>query len=140
MVNRSHLRFIAVWLVTLELLGCATMMRPVELFPMGNEDFVRRLRWLDYPGAAQHMVEEVREDFLERFADNEDLRIVDFGTERIEFSADGRQVVVWHTLEYYLLPSATVKKERIRLEWEFREENKLFPGTWLITTEFPQLP
>jgi len=140
MVYRSVLRFIAVWLTVLGLLACATVVRPVELFPASNDDFAKRLRWLDYSGAAQHMAEAVRNDFLERFTDNEDLRIVDFDIERVEFRDDGRQVIVWHVLEYYRLPSATVKKERIRLEWEFREENKLLPGFWLITSEFPQLP
>jgi len=140
MVNRSVLGFVAAWVMALGLMACATVVRPVELFPVSNEDFAKRLRWLDYAGAAQHMEDAVRNDFLERFSDNGDLRIVDFDVERIEFRDDGRQVVVWHVLEYYQLPSATVKKERIRLEWEFREENKLLPGSWLITSEFPQLP
>ncbi len=140
MVNRSVWRFVAVWFTTLSLLACATVLRPVELFPVGNDDFVKRMRWLDYPGAAQRMDETVRKDFLERFADNEDLRIIDFDIERIAFRDDGRQVIVWYMLEYYMLPSATVKKERIRLEWEFHEENKLLPGSWLINSEFPQLP
>ncbi len=140
MVNRSVVRFVAVWFTTLSLLACATVMRPVEFFPASNEDFSRRLRWLDYQGAAQHMDETVRDDFLDRFAGNEDLRVINFDIDRIEFRDDGRQVIVWHMLEYYMLPSATVKKERIRIEWEFHEEHKLLPGSWLISTEFPQLP
>jgi hypothetical protein len=140
MVNRSVLRCVAVWFTTLCLLACAAVLRPVEVFPARNEDFVKRLRWLDYQGAAQHMDETVRKDFLERFSDNEDFRVVDFYVDQIEFRDDGRQVIVWHMLEYYVLPSATVKKERIRLEWKFHEENKLLPGAWLISSEFPQLP
>ncbi|WP_432821813.1 hypothetical protein [Trichloromonas sp.] len=140
MVGRTVWRCFSAALMLLALLACATVVRPVEMFPASNEDFAKRLRWLDYSGAAQHMAESVRGDFLERFADNEDLRVVDFDIERVEFRADGRKVIVWHVLEYYMLPSATVKKERIQLEWEFREENKLLPGTWSIISEFPRLP
>jgi hypothetical protein len=140
MNNRFVVPFVGLWLVVLGLVGCATVVRPVELFSLSNEDFVKRLRWLDYQGMAQHLVEGDRGEFLDRFADNEDFRVVDLETERIDFQSDGRQAVVWYVLEYYLLPSATVKKERFRLVWEFREEHKLFPGVWLITTEFPQLP
>lgn len=140
MFNRSLWRFIAVWLVTLGVMACTTIMRPTEMFPEGNRDFVKRVRWLDYQGAAQHMVEVDRQGFLDRFAEDEDLRVVDFEIERIDFRDDGLQVEVRYILEYYRLPSVTVKKERFKLEWEFREEKKMMPGTWLITTEFPQLP
>lgn len=140
MVKKSVIRFVAVLWLALGLLGCASMVQPGDFFSEVNEDFIRQVRWLDYQGAAEHMVDGVRKNFLERFAHNEDLRVVDFSTERIDFREDGRQVEVWYSLEWYLLPSATVKKDRFRLEWEFPEENKMFSGSWLITTEFPQLP
>ncbi len=140
MVNRTFMYWVASAVATLSLMACATMLSPVGGFSAISEDFAKRLRWMDYQGAAQHMEEKVRNNFLERFANNENLRIIDFHIERVEFSDDGRQVSVWYMLESYMLPSATVKKAQIRLAWEFYEENKLLPGSWRITSDFPQIP
>jgi len=140
MMNRPVFCWFAAGLAALLLFACSPMVKPPDLFPLENDDFVLRMRWLDFQAAAQHIAEADRPAFLERFADNDDLRVVDFEVDRIDFRDDGHQVEVGYVLEYYRLPSATVKKERFHLKWEFREEEKLSAGTWLITTEFPQLP
>ena len=140
MLNRPVFRWFATGLAALLLVACSPMVKPPDLFPLEDDDFLLRMRWLDFQGAAQHMAEADRPAFLERFANNDDLRVVDFEVDRVDFQDDGRRAEVWYVLEYYRLPSATVKKERFQLEWEFREVEKLSAGTWLITTEFPQLP
>jgi len=43
-------------------------------------------------------------------------------------------------LEYNLLPSSTVRRERFRLDWEYQEEGRMTPGIWRIVSPFPPLP
>ncbi|MDY0268677.1 hypothetical protein [Trichloromonas sp.] len=130
------------WLVLiccLPLLACAVLNSPADRHEAASTDFTRRLRWLDVGGAAQYLDSQVREEFLERFS-GEDLRIVEFSLERVEFSDEDRRAAAWYLLEYHLLPSSTVRRERFRLDWEYREEGRMSPGTWYIVTPFPSLP
>lgn len=120
--------------------ACATVMRPGDQYQDAAKDFAKRLRWADCPGAALHMSAAVRDDFMTRFGGNDDLRVVEFSPEQVEFGEDDKTADAWYSLEYYLLPSASVKKKRIKLHWEYQEESRLRPGVWRITSEFPPLP
>lgn len=123
----------------LPLLACAALVSPADRHGPASDDFTRRLRWLDVGGAAQHLDAQVRESFQERFS-GEDLRVVEFSLERVEFSDEDRRADAWYLLEYNLLPSSTVRRERFRLEWEYQEEGRMTPGIWRIVSPFPPLP
>lgn len=123
----------------LPLLACASLVSPAEWHGPASDDFTRKLRWLDVGGAAQHLDTPVREGFQDRFS-GEDLRVVEFSLERVEFSNEDRRAVAWYLLEYNLLPSSTVRRERFRLDWEYQEEGRMTPGVWRIVSPFPPLP
>lgn len=140
MTKKTEFRLVAIFLTLFFLSGCATLVRPVDRYPEANEDFAKRLRWLDFPGVAEHMTEAVRKNFLARFGGTDDLRVIECSVGTVEFDDRGRKADAGYTLEYYLLPSASVKKEQIRLAWEYQEKSRFLPGVWRITSEFPHLP
>ena len=121
------------------LLGCQTVMPPSEQFVPSNRDFTQRLRWLDWQEAARHMEEPHRSAFLEQFQGLKDLHITDVQTASADLQEDGKSLVTWVVMEYYLLPSLTVKKLRFRQDWSYRDGPKQ-SGAWRITSPFPPFP
>ncbi len=101
----------------LALTGCLGAPRPQEPFRPAVSDYVQRLRWQDYHGVARYLAEEHREAFLERFLPLSDLRITDVRLDSVEPQAEKDRMVTHIVLEYYLLPSATVKRVALRQEW-----------------------
>jgi hypothetical protein len=140
MHDNRHWRWLALAFSSLGLLACAVLVAPATRHPAASEDFAKRLRWLDYSGAAQYMSETVRGDFLERFAGSGDLRIVEFVPERVEFRDGDRLATAWYVMEYNLLPSSSVRLEQVRLDWEYQGASNLHSGTWRIVSKFPDLP
>ncbi len=130
-------------LLTLVLLAaCAPpKMAPQAQFEITRRDFAERLRWGDFAGAARHLAPPQREDFQRRFADSPDLHITDVRLESAEAGDGGRQVVTWSTIEYYLLPSTTVKTFRFRQEWEYSGDGRFNRATgwqWVLFPTFPE--
>ena len=125
---------------TLLLFACAAVYEPAQEFKGAHQDFRQRLRWADHSGAARHIAPEFREAFLQLFAGLPDLHPVDVRVESVEFQDEGRRAETWTVLEYYLLPSLTVKKFRFRQEWAYVGGDRLHPGAWVITTPFPSFP
>ena len=133
----------ALWLlfpILTLLVACAPMVPPQGQFELARGDFAQRLRWLDFPGAARHLAPVQREDFLRAFADLPDLHITDVRLESAEAGDAGRRVVAWSTIEYYLLPSTTVKTFRFRQEWEYSGGGRFEAGNWLVVSPFPEIP
>jgi hypothetical protein len=53
----------------------------------------------------------------------------------VEFEdPDQNRALAWSRIEYYRLPSNTLKDLKLRLEWENRDNG------WKIVSPFPDLP
>ncbi len=105
-----------------------------------NDDFMLRVRWLDFNGASLHFGSEFAADLVERFADANDLKITHFDMTRIEVDVPQEKVTIHYLLEYYLLPSATVKKKRFSLAWEKPSARDSDGTPWMIVEPFPEIP
>jgi hypothetical protein len=125
-----------IYLILLLLLSaCATPLQPREEFQEARQEFVLRLVWKDYPSAAFFVNEELREDFLSKFDQRSELRIIEMRPEKAEFQGENNsRVMTWSSLDYYRLPSTRIKTFRLRQDWE------LTPQGWKIITPFPDLP
>ncbi len=120
--------------------GCGALVLPGRELPLTSTDFHQRLRWQDYQGAARHLTDKHRPEFLSHFKSREDLHIVDVRLDTMEY-VDGATTAVTETvLEYYQLPSVTVKKHRFRQQWEYQGGDRYHPGTWRIISPFPVFP
>jgi hypothetical protein len=127
-------------IATLALLtGCAAPTGTTEELTPAGRDFLQRLRWKDYQGASAYLLPEHRQEFLGHFTEQEKLHITDVQLERVDSTIPG-QAVVWGVLEYYRLPSLTVKKFRFQLDWVYLGAGRLQGGAWHLSTPFPTIP
>lgn len=127
-------------MATLLLLGCAATERQTRPFDDVVLDYMQRLRWHDWNGAAQHIPEEERDPFLQRMLEGEDLRMTDVRLEGVELQGDGTRAATRIAFEYYRLPSPTVKTVRAKQEWAYAEGDRTRPGGWRVLIPLPPLP
>ena len=135
------LRGKALVLVWLGLLcGCGQLFPPERQGRAALDDFVTALRWQRYEAAAEFMKPEHREDFLNQFKPLRDLTIVDVRQLETRLSAEGRRAEVVLEMDYFLLPSVTVKTLRIEQTWVYFSQQGPLRGRYQIVTPFPPLP
>jgi len=119
--------------------GCSWMAVPRPDLDDAEQDFSTRLRWLDFPGAARHLRPEDQEAFREQFAALDGLHIADarlLGREEVEPGHIDSRLEI----DYYRLPSVTVKTRRFTLAWEYVDLGRWQQGYWRISTPFPEFP
>ncbi len=136
MINFSRMMLVFIFVLVS---ACAMLPTHKDDLNKKNDDFMLRVRWLDFPGAALHFDGEDRQDFIEQFEDVEDLKITSFTMARIDVDVPEEKVAIHYLLEYYILPSVTIKKKRFSLAWEQQPGGA--PGTsyWRIVEPFPEL-
>jgi hypothetical protein len=125
------------------LVGCALssqVVSPENQFLKTQDDFMQRLRWRDYQGAAKHFTEPLQAGFLQQFRRPEDLNVTDVRLESAKYLADQEQMETVVVVEYFLLPSATLKTFRLEQQWAYFRDHKNLPGEWRITSLFPEFP
>ncbi len=107
-------------------LGSAEEMRSTA------EQFHERVRWRDYPGAAELLVPERRDRFKEALrarGDERDLSISDYELEQARMSSDGKSATVVSQVSWMRLPSLTEKSELVTTELVRRD------GVWLLSRQ-----
>jgi hypothetical protein len=102
--------------------------------------FVQAVRWQDFQGASQFLVEDEREEFLEQFPRNKDLHMIDVRFERIELDEDVGEAETVLFVEYYMLPSPTVKEWRWTQQWQRLDSKYPEEDIWLIQAPPPVFP
>jgi hypothetical protein len=137
---RTVPRLSALLLGMLALAACAMVVRPAEQLDKSFRDYSQRLRWHDYPGVAGYLAPEHREEFQERFADFDDLKVVDVSLESVDYRELEKRATTVATVEYYLLPSLAVKKARLRQDWVYEGGDRYHPGDWRLADPFPPFP
>lgn len=108
--------------------------------PTTSSGFCESMRWSDFQSAAVYLVPEVRENFLEQFREDEDLKIVSSRVIKVDVGEDEGFAGVLYQMEYYRLPSNSIKKWRWEQRWVLVRENMTKPGVWLIENAPPALP
>lgn len=105
------------------------------------DNFVRALRFGEYATASSYLVSENRQAFLDIFEPlKKDLTVIDVQVEQIALTEEGRRADVTLEMEYYLLPSATVKTFRFDQTWTYFDDDKQKTPFYLIETPFPAFP
>ena len=102
------------------------------------DDFIYALRWQRYQEASLFFTREHRSAFLDRTEDLKGLNITDVRLKRVDQSPDGRQADVRLEVDYYLLPSATLKTLQINQTWVYFETADTEGNGFMITTAFPE--
>ncbi|HEX9872759.1 MAG TPA: hypothetical protein VGA43_00235 [Deferrimonas sp.] len=122
------------------LCSCGAMARSDADLTRESRDFSQRLRWGDFQGAARHMADPYREDFLALFNGITDLQIVDVRLESVEQPLSELEGEVEMVLEYYQLPSIRVKEFRFRQQWRYEGGSRYHAGLWQVVSPFPPFP
>jgi hypothetical protein len=104
------------------------------------EDFMYALRWHRFQEAAAFFTSEHRRAFLDQMEGLRDLNVTDVRLQRAEPADEGRRVETRLEMDYYLLPSATLKTLRIDQTWIYSESGDAAGKGFLITTPFPKFP
>jgi len=134
------------WLAGLLLLmaGCGAfpskVLTPESQFARVQDEFMQHLRWRDFRAAAQYFTETQREGFLQHFRESDDLNITDVRLLTSEYAADDERMETEVEVEYFLLPSVTVKTFRFEQQWSFFRSGEKLPGKWRIISHFPEFP
>lgn len=138
-------KFSPAWLpiliLLLALLGCAPKSLTPEkdlLDTLGR--FTQDLRWNNPSRAAHFFVEPLGRGFLESYRGREGLNITDVQVTEVLLSPDGLSAEVGLLLEYYRLPSASVRHKDISQLWQVEPGALPGPGSWRLHTPFPDLP
>ncbi len=129
-------------LLALLLAGCFGQPQapPEKLDEMSRKDFMAALRWKQYPVAATLMKPEYREDFLATFNALKDIHIVDVRMIDLQTVQESRRFETTLEMDYYLLPSVTVKTFRFKQTWVYFDgEDPALQG-FLVVTPFPPFP
>ena len=104
------------------------------------DDFMYALRWQRYQEAAAFFTSEHRRAFLDQMENLRDLNVTDVRLQRVEPADEGRHVETRLEMDYYLLPSATLKTLRIDQTWVYSNTGASAGRGFLITTPFPKFP
>jgi len=104
------------------------------------DDFMYALRWQRYQEAAAFFTSEHRRAFLDQMEALRDLNVTDVRLQRVEPADEGRHVETRLEMDYYLLPSATLKTLRIDQTWVYSTTGDSAGGSFLISTPFPKFP
>jgi hypothetical protein len=108
------MRFTALMIMFLGVLLSACL-GPIDAgpgLPKTSQGFSESMRWQDFQGAALYLQPEVRDLFLERFKEDEDLHVVDSRILKVDLHASEGWAEAEYMMEYYRLPSSRVKKWR----------------------------
>lgn len=116
------------------------LQQTAKLSEMSRDDFMNAMRWKQFDVAGSLMLPEHRKQFMKTFMPLKDIHIIDVRIIYLQPSEQNRRFEMTIEMDYYLLPSVTIKTFTFDQTWVYFEgedsENKGF----LITTPFPDFP
>lgn len=128
--------------ILFSLLACSSSLdkSAIDIGEMSRDDFMNALRWKQYKVAAEFMLPENRQDFLATFSNLKDIHITDVRLLDLQESAEGRRFDTSVEMDYYLLPSVTVKTFRFDQTWVYFSAEDAPQTGFRIITSFPDFP
>jgi hypothetical protein len=133
------------FILVLMLTACAVQQKlefrqVTELGESSRDDFMNSMRWKRFKIAASLIQPEQRQDFMATFRPLKDIHITDVRLADLRTDADGRRFETSIDMDYYLLPSVTVKTFRFDQTWVYSDGDGPTPKGFFITTPFPEFP
>ena len=128
--------------ILFSLLACSSHLdKPVtEVAEMSRDDFMNALRWKQYKVAAEFMLPENRKDFLATFRKLKDIHITDVRLLDLQETAEGRRFETSIEMDYYLLPSVSLKTFSFTQDWVYFAGEDSSQKGFRIITSFPDFP
>ena len=127
-------RLIMLLFVLPALAACSSLAVVAMECERSAKEYNRMLRWQEGSEAVIRFVQpRYQPDYLKRPGGERAPRIVDYRVGAVSWLSPGRVAVVPVELDYYLLPSATVKTVVDSQEWRYTEGQG-----WQITSPPPE--
>jgi len=140
-VTLKFLKLLCVSLLVLLLAACSSHLQPTaDLGEMSRDDFMSAMRWKRFQVAASLMQPEHRQSFMKTFSSLKDIDIIDVRLIDLQVSEEGWRFETTVEMDYYLLPSVTVKTFSFDQTWLFFSGNETELQGFFITTPFPDFP
>ena len=141
----NFLKRLCIFILVLMLAACAVQQKlehkqVTELGEASRDDFMKSMRWKRFKIAASLIHREHRQDFMATFKPLRDIHITDVRLISLQPAADGRRFETSIEMDYYLLPSVTVKTFRFDQTWVYSDGDGSTPKGFFITTPFPEFP
>lgn len=135
----KKLRLLLSALSFLGLFACVGLFTPGGDWPGIGKDFLKQLRWGEYAAAAAFFAEDQQGSLRAQTETRERLQIVEVKLDSWNLSDEDRTADTVMTIDYYRLPTATIRHATVRLQWAYQETGKGMPGSWRIVSPFPPL-
>lgn len=132
-------KVLAVLMVALSLGGCGLLDSREKDRKASFDNFSKYLRYQLYPAAGSYFCPDLRDPFLDQMEQIRGLNVTDVRLVRVDIREDGTKVDARLEMDYYLLPSVTVKTLRIDQSWHHRDDPREGEG-FCIATPFPAFP
>ncbi len=137
----KFLKSLCGFFLLLTVVACANQIQPVsEIGEMSRDDFMNAMRWKQFKVAAELMLPEYRNDFMAACAKVKGIHITDVRLMNLRNSAEGRRFETTIEMDYYLLPSVSVKTFSFDQTWVFFDGDNDERKGFLIITSFPGFP
>jgi hypothetical protein len=130
-------KFLAVLMVLLLVGGCGLLNSRESDRKAAFDNFVKYLRYQLYPAAGSYYSPDLREAFLNQMEKVKGLSVTDVRLVRVDVKDAGERVDTRLEVDYYLLPSVTVKTLHVEQVWRYRQDPLEGEG-FFITTPFPK--
>jgi hypothetical protein len=123
------------------LVACSAPTQPDgKLGEKSRDDFMSAMRWKRFQIAASLMLPEHRQEFMATFTPLKDIHITDVRLIDLKESEAGQRFETSIEMDYYLLPSVTVKTFHFGQSWKyFAGDDPTLQGFYIITS-FPDFP
>ena len=129
------------FIVVLLLAACSSQLQPTaKLAEMSRDDFMAAMRWKSFKTAASLMQPELRKEFIKTFASLKGIDITDVRLIDLQVYDEGQRFETTVEMDYYLLPSVTVKTFSFDQTWLFIAGDAPTQQGFFITTPFPKFP
>lgn len=127
--------------LVLLLVACSSHVKPTDkLGEMSRDDFLTDMRWKRFKEASSLMLPEHRQAFMKTFTSLKDIDITDVRLVDLQTLDEGKRFETTVEMDYYLLPSVTVKTFRFDQTWSFIAGDDPALQGFFISTPFPDFP
>jgi hypothetical protein len=112
-----------------------------KLGEMSRDDFMDAMRWKQFDVAGSLLLPVHRKHFMKTFVPlTKDIQITDVRLAYLQSSEENKRFEMSVEMDYYLLPSVTIKTFSFDQTWLYFDGEDSKPKGFFVTTPFPDFP
>jgi len=128
-------------LTALLLSACRSTLTPQKDLHSTLDRFTQALRWGDHGAVASYFVDaQEGKAFIKRQREREQINVTAVRVVDVAHGDEGLSAEVTLEIEYYELPSASLRRFDTGQQWRAAGIDNTGQGRWLLETPFPPFP